>query len=233
MTFRYIGSKARLVNQIAEHIGVWKQGIFIDVFCGMGSVAEIAAELGWPVRLNDQLLSATTMAAARLIPESRDFFKKLGGYENALAQLNSSTPVKGFIWREYSPASLNRTGVERRYFTEDNAAKIDGVRAKIREWGHSGRISRRENMLLIADLLSATNRVASTTHQNKTRPKTYPRSPGRIYYGRVRSTEGAVMRRHASGIGCGARGQETNAPPAPGRRRGSARGHYDPLRGAR
>jgi hypothetical protein len=36
------------------------------------------------------------------------------------------------------------------------------------------------------------------------------------------------MRRHASGIGCGARGQETNAPPAPGRRRGSARGTTTP-----
>ena len=38
------------------------------------------------------------------------------------------------------------------------------------------------------------------------------------------------MRRHESGNGCGARGQETNAPPALGRRRGSARGHYDPPR---
>src|ERR1019366_777958 len=29
----------------------------------------------------------------------------------------------------------------------------------------------------------------------------------------IRSTEGAVMRRHASGIGCGARGRGMNAPP--------------------
>jgi len=41
------------------------------------------------------------------------------------------------------------------------------------------------------------------------------------------------MKRDVGGIGCGARGQETNAPPALGRRRGSARGHYDPPRGAR
>jgi len=75
--------------------------------------------------------------------------------------------------------------------------------------------------------------VAAATQQNKTRPQTYPRSLGRIYYARVRSTEGALMRRRDGGIGCGARGQETNAPPALGRRRGSARGHYDPPRGAR
>jgi len=41
------------------------------------------------------------------------------------------------------------------------------------------------------------------------------------------------MKRDESGIGCGARGQETNAPPALGRRRGTARGHYGPPRGAR
>jgi len=60
---------------------------------------------------------------------------------------------------------------------------------------------------------SGTLPVSSATHQNKTRPKTYPRSLRCIYYDRVRSTEGAVMRRHASGIGCGARGRGMNATP--------------------
>jgi len=73
---------------------------------------------------------------------------------------------------------------------------------------------------------SGTLPVSSATHQNKTRPKTYPRSLRCIYYDRVRSTEGAVMRRHASGIGCGARGRETNAPPALGRRRGTRKQVY-------
>jgi hypothetical protein len=63
---------------------------------------------------------------------------------------------------------------------------------------------------------SVTLPVASTTHQNKTRPKTYPRSLRCIYYARVRSTEGAVMRRHASGIGCGARGREGTLLALPG-----------------
>ena len=47
--------------------------------------------------------------------------------------------------------------------------------------------------------------VAAATQQNKTRPKTCPRLLQRIYIRRVRSTEGAVMRRHVGGIGCGAR----------------------------
>jgi len=161
MTFRYIGSKARLLEQISEHIGPWKEGFFVDAFCGTGSVSELAASLGWPIRLNDHLISATTMAAARFVSGHGGILRKMGGYESAIDQLNGTAGRKGFIFREYSPASLAKTGVERRYFTEGNAAKIDGIRARIREWSESGRISKREEMLLVADLLSAANRVAN------------------------------------------------------------------------
>jgi adenine-specific DNA-methyltransferase len=162
MTFRYIGSKARLVQQIADHIGIWKEGVFVDAFCGTGSIAEVAAGMGWPVRVNDHLVSATIMSAARLVSTSGGQFRQFGGYENAIAELQRAKPVRGFIWREYSPASSRRISVERRYFTEANAAKIDGVRSKIAEWSNQRCINRKEEMVLIADLLSATNRVANT-----------------------------------------------------------------------
>lgn len=161
MTFRYIGSKARVVEQIAEHIGYPNGNSFVDAFCGTGAVAEIAAELGWSVRLNDHLVSATVMAAARLLSENDTPFRGVGGYSAAIAALNSCEPKKGFIWREYSPASYLLTGIERRYFTEANAAKIDGIRATIRAWKDEGRISRPEEVLLVADLLSAANRSAN------------------------------------------------------------------------
>lgn len=161
MTFRYIGSKARLVEQISEHIGPWAEGTFVDLFCGTGAVAEAASNLGWPVRLNDHLSSATTMSAARLIAGSRTLFKQLGGYETALLELNEAPAQRGFIYREYSPASLQTAGIERRYFSEQNAAKIDSIRAKIREWSETGLIAPQEETLLVADLLSAANRVAN------------------------------------------------------------------------
>jgi len=47
------------------------------------------------------------------------------------------------------------------YFTEENAARIDGVRREIGAWGRNGSISVAEERLLIADLLLATNRVAN------------------------------------------------------------------------
>jgi adenine-specific DNA-methyltransferase len=161
MTFRYIGSKARVVAQIAEHMGLPKGRSFVDVFCGTGAVAEMAADLGWQVRLNDHLVSATTMAKARLLSAIDAPFKHLGGYQSAIETLNEAAPRRGFIWSTYSPASGKTIGLERRYFTEGNAARIDGIRLQIRVWRANRDINENEESLLIGDLLGAVNRVAN------------------------------------------------------------------------
>ncbi len=137
MTFRYIGSKSRLIDQIKGHIGPHTGGFFVDAFCGTGVVAEAAAELGWSVRINDHLLSAIISAAARLVSINEVRFARLGGYEQALCTLNAAKPIKGFIWRSYSPTSLEFCDIERRYFTNDNAGRIDAIRLIIREWRES------------------------------------------------------------------------------------------------
>lgn len=162
MTFRYIGSKARLVDQISTYMGHPKKGaFFVDAFCGTGAVAEAAAERGWNVRINDNLHSAVISAGARLVGEEQAIFKKLGGYSKAIAKLNAAKPVHGVMWREYSPASLDSCGFERRYFTQENAARIDAMRALISDWSEAGTIDRVEERLLIADLFGALNRVAN------------------------------------------------------------------------
>ena len=161
MTFRYIGSKSRLVEQIKSQIGPLTGGFFVDGFCGTGVVAEAAAELGWPVRLNDNLSSAVIASSARLTAKKQATFSKIGGYEKVLAQLNSLPPEEGFIWRSYSPASYDLCGVERRYFTETNGGRIDAIRSQISRWRDDGKIDVTEEHLLIADLFSALNRVAN------------------------------------------------------------------------
>ncbi|WP_457868994.1 DNA adenine methylase [Pseudomonas aeruginosa] len=162
MTFRYIGSKSRLIDQITAYIGHPKQGaFFVDAFCGTGAVAEAAADLGWNVRINDSLHSAVISAGARLISADQAAFKKLGGYGAVIAKLNAVKPKHGFMWREYSPASVDTCGLERRYFTQENAARIDAMRALIADWVGAGTIDEVEERLLIADLFSALNRVAN------------------------------------------------------------------------
>lgn len=162
MTFRYIGSKSRLIDQIIGYIGPPKKGaFFVDAFCGTGVVAEAAAALGWNVRINDNLHSAVISAGARLISQEQAAFKKLGGYSKAISTLNAATPRHGLMWREYSPASLESCGIERRYFTEENAARIDAMRSQIGDWSQAGTIDETEQRLLIADLFGALNRVAN------------------------------------------------------------------------
>lgn len=163
MAIRYIGSKARLVDALRPFIGRKgrRDGFFVEPFCGTGVVAEAAAQLGWPVRLNDHLGSAVTMAAARLVCRGQARFRHLGGYARAVEQLNGLPPERGFIWSEYSPASASRVGVTRMYFTEANAGKIDSIRAQIRTWAEARAVSSVEERLLIADLLGAANHVAN------------------------------------------------------------------------
>lgn len=162
MAFRYIGSKARVVDAIMRRIGLPAGGRLIDVFCGTGAVAQAAARAGWPVHINDHLRSAAVTALARITSEEQAPFARLRGYVAAVEALNGAPGREGFIWREYSPASLERAGVARLYFTEENARRIDGMRLLVREWSEDGRLNEREEALLLADLMGAANRVANT-----------------------------------------------------------------------
>lgn len=163
MAVRYIGSKARLVSAIARFIGKPRagDGVFVEPFCGTGVIAEEAARLGWSVRLNDHLHSAVIMSEARITSASDARFLRLGGYERAIAQLNELAGRRGFVWREYSPASRREVGIARMYFTEENAAKIDAMRSRIGRWTRDNMINRKEQSVLLADLLGATNRAAN------------------------------------------------------------------------
>ena len=165
MTFRYIGSKARLTAPLARAIEALDDGAgrFVDAFSGTGAVAELAASLGWPVWANDALESAIVMTTARLVSVADIRMESLGGYAGAVERLNSLRPCEGPMWRIYSPASarFDSQGIERRYFTERNAGAIDAVRGQIAEWSEDGLLTDREEQLLIADLISAANRVAN------------------------------------------------------------------------
>ena len=165
MTFRYIGSKARVVEAIASSIGKPNNGNarFVDLFLWHRRRRGNRRTTWLEVHPNDHLHSAVIMAGARITGRHQANFRCLGGggYSQAIKKLNELAPNKGFIWKEYSPASATRIGFERRYFTEENAAQIDGIRKQIKCWISGGDIEADEERLLVADLLSASNRVAN------------------------------------------------------------------------
>ncbi|MBE6908857.1 MAG: DNA methyltransferase [Ruminococcaceae bacterium] len=162
MGYRYIGSKARIADDILRYLGPPKttDGCFIDAFSGTGVVASKAADLGWQIKINDMMHNAVVMSEARLVSRADVPFSSLGGYAEALEDLRQ-TERKGFIWREYSPASLQEIGIERKYFTEGNAKQIDGAVEKIHDWRKKGTINAKEFALLISTLIFAANNVAN------------------------------------------------------------------------
>lgn len=158
---RYLGSKARIVRAIHDEIGDPDVGTFVDVFSGTGVVASEAANRGWKTKSNDQLVSSAIISEAQLL-SSRDIsFKKWGGYNEAIAALNAAPSIDGYITAEYSPSGNSRSGFPRRYFTVENARRIDGMRRELAIWKDRSEISGQEHNLLLADLLEAVNCVAN------------------------------------------------------------------------
>lgn len=162
MGYRYIGSKARIADEIINYLGAPKEGdgYFVDAFSGTGIVASKAADMGWKVKINDMMHNAAIVSEARLLSSEDVSFYKLGGYKKALTILNESNK-EGFFWREYSPASLQEIGIERKYFTEENAARIDGIIATVHQWKNTQVINKQEFSLLISTLIYAMNNVAN------------------------------------------------------------------------
>ncbi len=160
---RYIGSKARIASAILDFIGAptVSAGKFVDVLSGTGIVSRFAAMRGWKVLANDHLLSSAILTTARLLSAEDVPFSAFGGYRSAMQELAEAPGTKGFIYREYTPDGQNRCGQVRRYFTPDNGLRIDGMRARIREWHEGSIISGREHYLLLADLMGAANSVAN------------------------------------------------------------------------
>jgi len=160
---RYIGSKARIADQLVRLIGdrTERGRRFVDLFCGSGSVSRAAFAAGWPVHVNDHLYASTVVAYAQVVSGRQLNFDNLGGYDAAIQTLNASAPKQGVLYKEYAPSGLSRSGHSRMYFTEENAEKIDGVRAKIEAWHLTGKIQDNEKTVLLADLISAANSVAN------------------------------------------------------------------------
>lgn len=161
MGVRYIGSKARVAEQIIDLAGAPSGGRFVDAFSGTGAVAGAAASRGWAVTVNDTLPSAVAMSVSNVVGKENVPFRALGGYLNAVQELNGQEGISGFIHSEYSPASVAHSHVERRYFTEANATRLDAMRLVIARWTESGKLSWLEQQLLLSDLMQAANAVAN------------------------------------------------------------------------
>jgi adenine-specific DNA-methyltransferase len=172
MAIEYIGSKRLLldfvVGNIVRSIGNVPHEI-ADVFSGTGVVSAAFKASGFSVSANDHLSICFNLTAAVLLNDRAPSFSGLpteitnkseSPYLSVLQFLNNcQVKEDGFVYKNYSPASLDMVGFERRYFTEANAARIDTIRNYIEEWDEL--LSLQEKSLLLSDLVRAVSIVSN------------------------------------------------------------------------
>lgn len=164
----YIGSKKNLIGFIDSTIKKRtsiKNKTVCDLFSGTGIVSLYFKENdAKKVISNDIQYYSYCMTKALLV--NKDFLKFnkiLNTNKNSIKEIsliiNSLKPKSGFITNNYSPESFSTCGIERKYFTIENAKKIDSSM----EYIHSlkGSISEDEYCYLVASLIESVDKVSN------------------------------------------------------------------------
>lgn len=173
--YRYIGNKTKLLPHITDRIHemIGDTGTVADIMAGTGSVALELRKCGYTVVASDVMtysyhhlvtnlqigeypLFPGLVVAGVILPDSQM------PYLDVLAYLNKLEVKYSFFYREFSPDGMPLNGcTARKYFTPENAAKVDAIREKINEWIEGKDITPIEESLLKHTLIMAVNEVAN------------------------------------------------------------------------
>lgn len=173
--YRYIGNKTKLLPYIIDRIHemIGNKGKVADIMAGTGTVSLALRKYGYAVIASDVMTYSYHHLITNLqISEYPKFegLVELGiisaesktPYMDVLAYLNDLQPLHDFFYKEFSPDGKPKNGgSSRKYFTSDNAGKIDAIRKKINEWIEGWFISSKEESLLKHTLIMAVNEVAN------------------------------------------------------------------------
>ncbi len=165
---RYYGAKTKLldfIEQAVKNTGVNGTSNFVDLFAGTTAVGRHFKKLGYTVISNDTLEFSYAIAKTYIETNKEPTFKKLKSYlklkdDNKILfeYLNKiKESKKGFIFENYSPNG------GRKYFTDENALKIDTYRYLFQEWKNIGKITELEYYYLITALLNGVNLVSNVS----------------------------------------------------------------------
>lgn len=155
-----------IVTAISSEIG--PSGTVADIMAGTGSVASALRSEGYQVIASDIMTYSKHHLVTQLLLDGAPSFGGLSrlvsvsGYSDVLAYLNHLSPCEGYFHREFSPGGSPLNGTPpRKYFTSENAARIDAIRIQIEDWCNNGLLTSVENSLLRHDLIMAVNEVAN------------------------------------------------------------------------
>ena len=165
----YIGSKHSLlsfIQEVVENLNIEnKNTVICDVFSGTAAVGKHFKKLGYSVISND-IQHFSYVTAKVFVENNKELtFDKLKsiGIDNPFDYLNSIKGRAGFIYKNYSLGGTKGKEIERLYFSDENAKKIDAIRLKINLWKNHGLLTEKEYYFLIAALVESSDKVANTT----------------------------------------------------------------------
>lgn len=173
--YRYIGNKTKLLPNIIDKVNkiIGENGTVADIMAGTGSVSLELRKNGYKVIASDVMTYSYHHLVTNLLLSSPPEFSGLKRlniispqsntpYEETLDYLNSLPPKSSFFFKEFSPEGSPSNGTPpRKYFTSDNAKKIDAIREKINEWIDEKAITPEEESLLKHTLIMAVNEIAN------------------------------------------------------------------------
>jgi len=163
---RFIGSKERLLSKLDEiviDLTGSGEGVFADLFAGTATVSKHFKRRGYSIISSDTLFFSYVMQKTYIENNSPITFDKLflgipeifnqstSLVDDVFSYLNLLEGKEGFCFENYSPGGA----FDRRYFTEQNAARVDEIREKIDEWFRLGLVSESEKLYLVCSLIEA------------------------------------------------------------------------------
>ena len=160
-TMRYLGNKTDLLEFIGSIVNKYKEkhnldSTIFDGFGGTGSVTQYFNEMGFNVISNDINDYSYKLCYSRNNIEKKDLtFDKLNLNISEILNILNKCKKKGFIHQNYSPNPLLKH--ERKYFTNENAEIIDGIRSHIQSWFDNNQITEKEYIHLISILIETTS----------------------------------------------------------------------------
>jgi len=178
---RFIGCKENLLDFIETFV---KQkdirgNTFCDLFAGTGSVAKRFKKLGYKIISSDLLYFSYVLQKVYIEQNQYPKFVKLLKHlkidpveeslftsdnqsaKDIVKYLNNLEGIEGFIYKAYSPEGTQGQTYVRKYFTGDNAKRIDAIREKIEEWKKLNLLDEQEYFFLLCALIEAVPFVAN------------------------------------------------------------------------
>lgn len=160
---RFLGNKTRMLENIKSVISQNKINgeVFCDLFAGSGAVGDYFKE-DYTIISNDYLSCLAIINHAKLENASAPqflLFKKHFGIDpfTYFNRKEYKIDSQFFITYNYSPIG------NRKYFTAENAIKIDGIRIEIEELYKEFYIDYKERNFLLASLLESVMGISNTT----------------------------------------------------------------------